>query len=61
MPKRNRSVSFLLMPIGVFLWCVGWGLYWVGSKRKSTRAKPKLTVQKELEVLVPTPEQKYAD
>jgi hypothetical protein len=60
MRRRNRAVSFLLMPIAVFLWCIGWGLYWVGSKRESARPKPKLSVQKELVVFVPTPEEKYA-
>jgi hypothetical protein len=60
MPKRNRAASFLLMPIGVFLWCIGWSLYWIGSKRETTKPKPKLSVQKELVIFVPTPEQKYA-
>ncbi len=60
MPRRNRAVSFLLVPIAVFIWCIGWGLYWVGSKGESRRPKPKMSVQKELVVFVPTPEQKYA-
>jgi hypothetical protein len=50
------------MPIAVFLWCIGWSLYWIGSKRETTKPKPKpkLSVQKELIIFVPTPEQKYA-
>jgi hypothetical protein len=60
MPKRNRAVSFLVMPIALLLWCIGWSLYWVGLKRESTIPKPKLSVQKELVIFVPTPEQKYA-
>jgi hypothetical protein len=34
------------MPIAVFFWFVGWGLYWAGSKKESARPKPKLSVQK---------------
>jgi len=48
------------MSIIVFLWCIGWSLYWAGSKREPTIQKPKLLVQKELVIFVPTPEQKYA-
>ena len=59
MPRRNRVVSFLLMPIAVFLWCIGWSLYWIGVKKETTKPKPnpKLSVQKELVVFVPAPEQ----
>jgi hypothetical protein len=60
MPKRNRAASFLLMPIAAFLWCIGWSLYWTGPKRETTIPKPKLPVQKELTIFVPTPEQKHA-
>jgi hypothetical protein len=48
------------MPIAVFLWWIGWSLAWAGSKRKTAIPKPKLSVQKELIIFVPTPEQKYA-
>jgi hypothetical protein len=60
MPKRNRLASFLLMPIAVFIWFVGWILCCVGSKHEATISKPKLSVQKGPEVFVPTLEQKYA-
>jgi hypothetical protein len=48
------------MPIAVFLWGIGWSLYWIGSTRKTTKHKPKLSVQKELSIFVPTPQPKYA-
>ncbi|MGD0451243.1 MAG: hypothetical protein ABSA79_09360 [Candidatus Bathyarchaeia archaeon] len=60
MPRRNRVASFLAMPIGVFLWIIGWSLYYVGSKRESSKPKPKSSIQRELIMFVPTPEQKYA-
>jgi hypothetical protein len=49
-----------MMPIAVFFWGIGWSLYWIGSTRKTTKHKPKLSVQKELSIFVPTPQQKYA-
>jgi hypothetical protein len=58
--KTHKLRNILLMPLAVFLWCVGWSLNWIGSKRETTIPKPKLSVQKELVVYVPTPEQKYA-
>jgi hypothetical protein len=60
MPRRNRVVSFLIMPIAVFFWGIGWSLYWIGSTKKITKHKPQLSVQKELSIFVPTPQQKHA-
>jgi len=31
------------MPIAIFLWCVGWSLYWIGGKKET--AKPKMITQ----------------
>jgi len=56
MPTRNRVASFLAMPVAVFLWFIGWGLYFVESKRESAKPKLKLSVQKVLIMFVPTPE-----
>jgi hypothetical protein len=60
MPRRNRLVSFLLIPIGVVFWLVGWSLYWIGLKRESKTQKPKMPHKKQLTFFVPTPEQKCA-
>ena len=54
MPKRNKVSALLAMPVAVFLWCVGWGLYWIGARKK--KVKPALAKQKEnvtLAVLLP--------
>jgi hypothetical protein len=58
MRKRNRAVLLLILPIAVFLWFVGWSLYWIGSRRKA----PKLSTipLNGLIFTVPIPEQKYA-
>jgi hypothetical protein len=47
MPRRNKAVSFLLIPIAVFLCFIGWGLSFVGSKKESIRRRSKLSSQKE--------------
>jgi hypothetical protein len=47
------------MPIAAFLWFIGWGLYFVGFKRAPSKPKPKLSVQNELFMFVPTQEQHY--
>jgi hypothetical protein len=58
MRKRNRVVLFLLMPIMVFMWLIGWSLYCIGSRED---AKPrKKSNQNELTFTVQMPEEKYA-
>jgi len=58
MRKRNRVVLFLLMPIIVFMWLIGWSLYCLGSRED---AKPrKASNQNELTFAVQMPEEKYA-
>jgi len=58
MRKRNRVTLFLLIPIVVFIWFIGWSLYWIGSRED---AKPrKMPEQNELAFAVQMPEEKYA-
>ena len=40
MPRRNRVAVLLMLPIAVFLWFVGWSLYWAGLRKKRVHAKP---------------------
>ena len=61
MRKRNKAVTLMLIPIAIFLWYIGWSLYWIGSKTITTRPMPKSKLPaQELIIFVPTPEQKYA-
>jgi hypothetical protein len=56
MRKRNRASLFLVWPIVLFIWIIGWSLYWIGSKKDS--AKPRETREhKELIFTMLTPEQ----
>jgi hypothetical protein len=60
MPRRNRALSIMVMPIAVLLFFIGWGLYWTGFKKEPRRHKVKLPGQKELAFIVPIPEQQHA-
>jgi hypothetical protein len=33
--KRRRALTLVLLPVIVFIWFVGWSLYWIGSQRKT--------------------------
>ena len=45
MHKRNRAVQLLLLPTILFMWIVGWSLYWIGPNKKPT--KPTKTPEHE--------------
>jgi len=40
MPKRKRALMLLAMPLAVFLWFIGWTLYWVGARKKKLKPEP---------------------
>jgi len=48
-----------MLPIAVFLWLIGWSLYWIGCKKQGVKPKERLPDRKELTFAVITPEQKY--
>jgi len=56
MPSRNRIVVLLLMPIAVFLWCLGWSFYCVGSGKQA--ATPRIRAANELTLGLLLPENK---
>ena len=38
--KRNRAMTLFLLPVLIFIFLMGWSMYWVGSqKRPLKRAK----------------------
>ena len=43
MKKRNRIALLLVFPVAIFIWFVGWSLYWIGS-----REKPKVELKGEI-------------
>jgi len=60
MPRRNKAVTFLLMPIAAFFWCIGWSLYGASSKKETATPNQKFSTPKELIIFVPQAEHKYA-
>jgi hypothetical protein len=40
MPKKKRIFVFLAMPFAVFLWFIGWALYWVGARKEKLKPEP---------------------
>jgi hypothetical protein len=59
MPRRNRALSIMVMPIAILLFFNGWSLYWIGPKKEPRRHKVKLRGQKELAFIVPIPEKQH--
>jgi hypothetical protein len=33
--KRRKTLTLFLFPALVFIWLVGWSLYWIGVQRKT--------------------------
>ena len=60
MHKPNKVALFLLIPIEIFLWFLGWSLYWAGSHKMQVTPK-KTSEIRELSLTVLMPEQKYAE
>ena len=58
-PKRSRAVSFLSLPAVIFVWFLGWSLYWMGSKKEVGKPKQKSEVEK-IAFTVATPKEQYA-
>jgi hypothetical protein len=51
------------MPAAVFLWLIGWSLYWIGSKRRipSLKVNPAKKEQEDFSPLLIMLEQQYAN
>ena len=42
-PKRSKALLVLMLPILVFIFVVGWAMYWIGDQpapKKATRFEP---------------------
>ena len=46
MPRRNKAVVLLFMPIAVLIWFIGWVMVYFGSKQEAS--KPRVLKQPEL-------------
>ena len=36
---RNRVVVITLLPVIIFLWIIGWTLFWIGSQNKPQKTR----------------------
>jgi hypothetical protein len=57
--RRRRPLGFLMIPIGVLVWCIGWSLLWIGETME--KLKPKLVKPRgnlTFSVLLPEPKLK---
>jgi hypothetical protein len=62
MPHNSRAVIFLMLPIVIFIWFIGWtltyfGLTYLGAKQKSGKAK--VSEKREIAFAIIAPEQEY--
>jgi len=53
MRKRNKSALLLVFPIAVFVWFVGWILYWTGSMEKAPKLSKAADSELTFAVLIP--------
>ena len=62
MPKRDRMISRLLLPMTILLWFIGWIMVSIGSrmdmKRKTAIIQPKPSHEKRSTFTMPVPRQK---
>lgn len=49
MRSRNRIITILLLPIIVFVFIIGWALYWVGKQQDSNRESPRVNTVKDVD------------
>jgi flagellar basal body-associated protein FliL len=43
--KRSRIITILLLPLIVFVFIIGWAMYWIGKQRSGTNGKPQNTAK----------------
>ena len=37
---RNPGIVIAILSIVIFLWIIGWGLFWIGSQNKPQKTTP---------------------
>jgi len=60
--KRNKVIMFLVLPAIIFLWIIGWGLYWIGHQKETQKANsPSSPKEKDHVDLVPIVLEEYSE
>jgi hypothetical protein len=45
--KRHKAIIVLLLPAIIFLWIIGWSLYWIGHQKEPREAQPSSSPKEE--------------
>ncbi|MCX8153894.1 MAG: hypothetical protein N3E52_05630 [Candidatus Bathyarchaeota archaeon] len=51
--KRNRAVILMLLPAIIFIWVIGWSLYWIGQQKDQYKINQSTLKKKEHVHLIP--------
>ena len=54
MPKRNKAICLVAMPLATIMFVFGWIFYWFGSRRQmEAKTEPKLNSEFNFIVSIP--------
>ena len=45
--RRNKAIVVLLLPAIIFLWIIGWSLYWIGHQKEPRKVQPSSHAKEE--------------
>ena len=51
--KRNKAIIVLLLSAIIFLWIIGWSLYWIGHQKEPRKAQPSSPKEEDHVSLIP--------
>jgi len=54
---RNRLIKLLLLPVGVFLWIIGWTMMWAGARQEQETKPETATEEKSITIMPMIPEE----
>jgi len=58
--KQNKITLFPRYILAIFLWFIGWSLYWIGARKQSVSQKSEVKQEKLVFTIIPT-EEKLAE
>jgi len=58
MPRLNKVFLYLVLPVLVLFWAIGWLIYWIGSQRNFGKPK-KLSTPSDLKIFALTSEEEH--
>ena len=48
--KRNRIIIAVFLPAIIFLWVIGWGLYWIGHQKEQRKPQTSPSATEENQI-----------